>query len=122
MVGAGAKVLGPFRVGDNARVAAGAVVLDEVPANSTAVGVPARIVRVNGQSERRPIPWAILDQMTRLPDPGWPQRADAGSARRNGRLGQMDFEGIPQQRSGSRRCCTANRSDAECSKKKETRT
>jgi serine O-acetyltransferase len=48
LVGAGAKILGPFRVGDNARVAAGAVVLDEVPANATAVGVPARVVRLNG--------------------------------------------------------------------------
>ncbi len=48
LVGAGAKVLGPFKVGDNARIAAGAVVLDEVPENSTAVGVPARIVRING--------------------------------------------------------------------------
>ena len=48
LVGSGAKVLGPFHVGDNARVAAGAVVLDEVPANATAVGVPARIVRLNG--------------------------------------------------------------------------
>ncbi len=48
MVGSGAKVLGPFRVGDNARVAAGAVVLDEVPDNATAVGVPARVVRLNG--------------------------------------------------------------------------
>jgi serine O-acetyltransferase len=48
LVGSGAKILGPFRVGDNARVAAGAVVLNEVPANATAVGVPARIVRLNG--------------------------------------------------------------------------
>lgn len=48
LVGAGAKVLGPFKVGDNARIAAGAVVLDEVPPNATAVGVPARIVRLNG--------------------------------------------------------------------------
>lgn len=48
LIGAGAKVLGPFRVGDNARVAAGAVVLAEVPENATAVGVPGRIVRVNG--------------------------------------------------------------------------
>ena len=48
LVGAGAKVLGPFKVGDNARIAVGAVVLNEVPANSTAVGVPARIVKVNG--------------------------------------------------------------------------
>lgn len=49
MIGAGAKVLGPFRVGDNSRVAAGAVVLNEVPDNATAVGVPARVVRVGGQ-------------------------------------------------------------------------
>ena len=49
MVGSGARVLGPFKVGDNARIAAGAVVLSEVPPGSTAVGVPARIVRVNGQ-------------------------------------------------------------------------
>ena len=48
LVGSGAKVLGPFTVGDNARIAAGAVVLSEVPANSTAVGVPARIVKING--------------------------------------------------------------------------
>ena len=48
LIGAGAKVLGPFKVGDNSRVAAGAVVLDEVPDNATAVGVPARIVRING--------------------------------------------------------------------------
>ncbi len=48
LVGSGAKVLGPFTVGDNARIAAGAVVLNEVPANSTAVGVPAKIVKING--------------------------------------------------------------------------
>lgn len=39
LVGSGAKVLGPFKVGDNARIAAGAVVLSEVPPNATAVGV-----------------------------------------------------------------------------------
>lgn len=49
MVGSGAKILGPFKVGDNARVAAGAVVLSEVPPGATAVGVPARIVRINGE-------------------------------------------------------------------------
>ena len=49
LVGSGAKVLGPFTVGDNARVAAGAVVLDAVPPNATAVGVPARVVRIDGQ-------------------------------------------------------------------------
>ena len=49
LVGSGAKVLGPFKVGDNARIAAGAVVLREVPPNSTAVGVPAQVVRVAGK-------------------------------------------------------------------------
>lgn len=48
MIGAGAKVLGPFHVGDNAKIAAGAVVLAEVPPDCTAVGVPARIVRRDG--------------------------------------------------------------------------
>ena len=48
-MGSGAKVLGPFTVGDNARIAAGAVVLREVPPNCTAVGVPARVVRCAGQ-------------------------------------------------------------------------
>lgn len=44
MVGAGAKVLGPFKVGDNSKIAAGAVVLHEVPENTTAVGIPAKAV------------------------------------------------------------------------------
>ena len=45
LVGAGAKVLGPFKVGDGSRIAANAVVLKEVPENSTAVGIPAIVVR-----------------------------------------------------------------------------
>ena len=49
MVGSGAKVLGPFTVGDNARIAAGAVVLSAVPEDCTAVGVPARVVRIAGE-------------------------------------------------------------------------
>lgn len=49
LISCGAKVLGPFRVGDNARIAANAVVLREVPPNSTAVGVPARVVRIAGE-------------------------------------------------------------------------
>ena len=59
LIGSGAKVLGPFTVGDNARIAAGAVVLSEVPADATAVGVPARVVRVAGQT----IPACDLDQI-----------------------------------------------------------
>ena len=52
LISAGAKVLGPFKVGDNSRIAANAVVLSEVPADATAVGIPAQIVRIAGQSTR----------------------------------------------------------------------
>lgn len=50
LISCGAKVLGPFKVGDNARIASNAVVLSEVPANATAVGIPAQIVRIAGQT------------------------------------------------------------------------
>lgn len=62
MVGAGAKVLGPFKVGDNSNIAAGSVVLSEIPENSTAVGSPARVVRQNGKRVDR------LDHV-HIPDP-----------------------------------------------------
>ena len=63
MVGAGAKVLGPIEIHENARIAAGAVVLTEIPENATAVGVPARVVRVGGQK--------VVDQLDQVhvPDP-----------------------------------------------------
>ena len=64
MVGSGARVLGPCKVGDNAKIAANAVVLSEVPPNSTAVGVPARIVRRDGQRVNA----CDLDQI-HIPDP-----------------------------------------------------
>ena len=48
MVGAGAKVLGPFKIGDNVKIAANAVVLEEIPEQSTAVGIPAKVVRRQG--------------------------------------------------------------------------
>lgn len=62
MVGAGARVLGPFKVGDNSKIAANAVVLSEVPPNCTAVGVPARIVKRDG------VRVGDLDQI-HFPDP-----------------------------------------------------
>lgn len=61
MVGSGAKVLGPFTVGDNSMIAAGAVVLKEIPPNCTAVGVPAQVVKQNGKR-------VSLDQI-HIPDP-----------------------------------------------------
>ena len=62
VIGSGAKVLGPFRVGDNSKIAANAVVLSEVPDNCTVVGVPGRIVKKNN------IKVADLDQV-HIPDP-----------------------------------------------------
>lgn len=47
LIGCGAKILGPFTVGDNSKIAANAVVLNEIPPNSTCVGVPAHIVTIN---------------------------------------------------------------------------
>ena len=61
LIGAGAKVLGPFKVGDNSNIAAGAVVLEEIPPDSTAVGVPARVVKRRGKR-------VDLDQV-HIPDP-----------------------------------------------------
>ena len=62
MISSGAKVLGPFKVGDNSRIAAGAVVLDEVPPDCTVVGVPARVVKRSG------IRVTPMDQV-HIPDP-----------------------------------------------------
>ncbi len=65
-IGSGAKVLGPFTVGDNSKIAANAVVLNEIPPNSTCVGVPAHIVkRDNVKVARAKID---LDQI-HIPDP-----------------------------------------------------
>ncbi|MBQ2729737.1 MAG: serine O-acetyltransferase [Clostridia bacterium] len=64
MVGAGAKVLGNFTVGNGAKIAAGAVVLGPVPENSTAVGIPAHVVRKEGKK----IDKIDLDQV-HIPDP-----------------------------------------------------
>ena len=62
-VGSGAKVLGPFTIGDNSKIAAGAVVLKEIPSNATAVGVPAQVVKLDGVRVTQD-----LDQI-HMPDP-----------------------------------------------------
>ena len=62
MVGAGAKVLGPFTIGDNTKIAANAVVLTEMPNDCTAVGIPAKVVRREG------VKIDDLDQV-HIPDP-----------------------------------------------------
>lgn len=65
VIGSGAKVLGPFKVGDNSKIAANAVVLSEVPDNCTVVGVPGRIVKKNNVKINVV---ADLDQV-HIPDP-----------------------------------------------------
>ncbi len=64
MVSAGAKVLGSFKIGDNSKIGAGSVVLEEVPPNSTVVGVPGRVVRRIDDN----LPQEELNQVD-LPDP-----------------------------------------------------
>ncbi len=64
MVGAGAKVLGPFKIGDNSKIAANAVVLEAVSENSTAVGIPARVVKRSGEK----VVNSNFDQV-HIPDP-----------------------------------------------------
>lgn len=64
MVSAGAKVLGSFKIGDNSKIGAGSVVLEEVPPNSTVVGVPGRVVKRADAL----LPQEELNQVD-LPDP-----------------------------------------------------
>ena len=67
LISTGAKVLGPFKVGDNSCIGANAVVLQEVPPDSTVVGIKARVVKIAGQRVG-PSPAYALDQIN-LPDP-----------------------------------------------------
>lgn len=64
MVSAGSKVIGSFTIGENSKIGAGSVVLEEVPPNCTVVGVPGRIVK----RENRKVPRSDMDQI-HLPDP-----------------------------------------------------
>lgn len=70
MVGSGAKILGPFTIGSNSKIAANAVVLEAIPPNSTAVGVPARVIRQNGQKvepmDQVHIPDPMVQELCRL--------------------------------------------------------
>lgn len=68
LVGAGAKVLGPFTVGNNVKIAANAVVLNAIPDDCTAVGVPARVVRRKGEKVNAHKVTQDIDQI-HIPDP-----------------------------------------------------
>ena len=64
VIGAGAKILGGIRVGDNVKIGANSVVLKSIPSNSTVIGVPARIIKAEGER----MPEATMDH-TNMPDP-----------------------------------------------------
>ena len=64
MISAGAKIIGSFKIGENSKIGAGSVVIEEVPPNCTVVGVPGRVVKRNNQKLVR----EDLNQ-TDLPDP-----------------------------------------------------
>lgn len=64
MVSAGAKIIGSFTIGENSKIGAGSVVLEEVPPNCTVVGVPGRIVK----RDNIKVPRSDMDQV-HLPDP-----------------------------------------------------
>ncbi|MBQ8882713.1 MAG: serine O-acetyltransferase [Clostridia bacterium] len=69
MISAGAKVLGPFTVGQNAKIGAGSIVLKEVPPNATVVGVPGRVVKLNGvrvDDLDQALPDPVMDEISRL--------------------------------------------------------
>jgi serine O-acetyltransferase len=64
VVGAGAKILGGITIGDNVKIGANSVVLKNVAANSTVIGVPARVIKTQGER----LPDATMDHIN-LPDP-----------------------------------------------------
>lgn len=99
MICSGAKVLGSFRIGDHARIGAGSVVLQEVPPNSTVVGVPGRVVKRKDVL----LPQEEMDQI--LPDPVWEDMSSLKKAnlelekriaRLEERLGRQGYQtGVP---------------------------
>lgn len=71
IVGAGAKILGNITLGDNVRVGAGSVVIEDVPENSTVVGIPGRIIKRDNSDKNEPlmhnhIPDPIKNELNKL--------------------------------------------------------
>jgi serine O-acetyltransferase len=89
VVGAGAKIIGAVTIGDNSKIGAGSVVVTNVPANATVVGVPGHIVAYVDPGD---------DTILRLPDPEWDviQRMEERIAQLESRIAQMEVgEGEP---------------------------
>lgn len=104
MISAGAKVLGSFKIGDNSKIGAGSVVLEEVPPGSTVVGVPGRVVKRNNQS----LPQEEMDQI-HLPDP---VKEDIASLQRaNSELTNrlLELEKTVRELGGAGKCGAGNK-------------
>ncbi len=89
VVGAGAKIIGAVTIGDNSKIGAGSVVVTNVPANATVVGVPGHIVAYVDPGD---------DTILRLPDPEWDiiQRLEERIAQMESRIAQLEAsEGEP---------------------------
>ena len=68
-VGAGAKVLGPFSVGDGATIGSNAVVVKEVPAGATVVGIPGRIIGSAADKKGAFVPYGVFDEIAEPVEP-----------------------------------------------------
>ncbi len=88
LVGAGAKVLGPFTIGDNTKIAANAVVLAEIPEQCTAVGIPAKVVkkegvRIEDEMDQIHIPDPVAQELTRLEEKLTALEAELAALKKN---------------------------------------
>ncbi len=89
MISSGAKVLGPFTVGEGAKIGAGSIVLNEVPPHATVVGVPGRIVRIAGKR----VEDVCVDSLCQsLPDPVDQARTAGRRPRTQAGRGQFDVQ------------------------------
>ncbi|WP_413376919.1 serine O-acetyltransferase [Alkalihalobacillus sp. 1P02AB] len=88
LIASGAKVLGSFTIGENARIGAGSVVLNEVPANSTVVGIPGKIVvqdgiKVEKSLNHHMLPDPVADKLKELEDEISKLKKELGQERKN---------------------------------------
>ena len=117
MVSAGAKILGSFTIGENSKIGAGSVVLEEVPPNCTVVGVPGRVVRKGNQK----VPRSDMDQI-HLPDPTLDDihKLQQENDRLRSELQRMGYE-LNDIKESEAQCCRARALEAKERRQEEER-